>query len=110
MNDTTYNLDFTITHTDSLLFQVDATTRATAIETAMEMIHNQMEDFGGTYDVELNSCTEEPPAYVPFQSQNTSQGYVSLAQHYSTSTPVVETETSVAPSLPPIPGYSRFAN
>ena len=110
MNNTTYNLDFTITHNDNLVFEVDASSREAALETGIQMIHNQMEGFPTAYDIELNSCVEQGPSYVPFQSQNTPQDYVSLAQYYSTAVAIVQDEPDTPPSLPPIPGYSRFTN
>ena len=105
MNNKTYNLDFTIRHNDNLVFEVDAPDRETALQNGIETIHNTMDGFEANYEIELNSCTEQPTTYTPLN--NSSQGYTSLAQFYANSF-VEEILTPEPPSLPTIPGYSRL--
>jgi len=111
MNNKTYNLDFTITHCDNLVFEVDASNPQTALQAGLNLINDQMEGFTGGYEAVLNSCVEQPSSYTPFQSQVPStQGYVSLSDYYSKTSLLPQNEVATPPPLPLTPGYTRLVN
>lgn len=111
MNNKTYNLDFTITHSDNLVFEVDASNTETALVVGLNLINDQMEGFSGGYEAVLNSCVEQVSTYTPFQSQvPSSQEYVSLSHYYSTTSLQPQSEVVSPPVLSSTPGYTRLVN
>ncbi len=110
MTTPTYNLNFTISHTDNLQFEVNAESQEQAIQLGIDMIRNQMDDFNSDYDIALNDVSAvnnyTPLSPTPVDSSSTT--YNSLANHYSAtqSSPTTSSQTE----LPPLPGYTRLVN